>query len=101
MDQTGKVTTYINQRGDDKTMIPRWLKAGVTHAGMGQSIGADRSGVVFGRIFGDNSRADVSIRPSYNRRAVPLLRNGAYLRVVCPHLGSMERRLLRTLGYAL
>ena len=61
MDDTGKVTTYINQRGEGKGMVPRWLSAGVTHAGMGSFIGEDRDLVTFGRIFGDNGRADVSI----------------------------------------
>jgi hypothetical protein len=60
MDEMGRVTTYINQRGEDKGMVPRWVEAGVTHQGMGVDIGADRSGVTFGRIFGDNGRADVS-----------------------------------------
>lgn len=64
MDKTGKVTTYINQRGENKGMIPRWLSAGVTHQGMGANIGDNRQDVAFGRIFGDNARADVSTQPS-------------------------------------
>lgn len=64
MDKTGKVTTYINQRGDDKGMIPRWLPAGQTHQGMGEDIGENREHVTFGRIFGDNGRADVSTADS-------------------------------------
>lgn len=59
MDEQGKVTTYINQRGDGKGMIPRWLSAGQTHLGMGVGIGEKREHVTFGRIFGDNGRADV------------------------------------------
>ena len=55
------VTTYINQRGGDKSMIPSWLDAGVTHAGMGVDIGDDRRKVIFGRIFGDNGRVDVGV----------------------------------------
>lgn len=64
MDENGRVTTWINQRGSDKGMVPRWLEAGVTHLGMGTNIGSDRHQVVFGRIFGDNGRADVSIETS-------------------------------------
>lgn len=61
MDKTGKVTTYINQRGEGKGMVPRWLVAGQAHLGLGVNIGEDRERVTFGRIFGDNGRADVSI----------------------------------------
>ena len=61
MDKTGKTTTYINQRGEGKGMVPRWLPAGQTHLGVGVDIGEDREHVTFGRIFGDNGRADVSI----------------------------------------
>ncbi|KFX87900.1 hypothetical protein V490_07963 [Pseudogymnoascus sp. VKM F-3557] len=58
MDTKGKVTTYINQRGGNKGMIPKWLPAGVTHVGMGVDIGDKREHVTFGRIFGDNGRQD-------------------------------------------
>ncbi|ROT40793.1 hypothetical protein SODALDRAFT_105063 [Sodiomyces alkalinus F11] len=77
MDEHGRVTTWINQRGSDKGMIPRWLDAGVTHQGMGTNIGIDRHQIAFGRIFGDNGRADYihyweSCTLSYcSRRFVP------------------------------
>lgn len=61
MDEEGRVTTYINQRGVSKTMIPYWYKAsndGVTHTGMGKDVGEDRRQVIFGRLFG-SGRADV------------------------------------------
>lgn len=61
MDTKGKVTTYINQRGRTKGMIPKWLPAGVTHGGMGVDIGDKREHVTFCRIFGDNGRHDVSL----------------------------------------
>ena len=70
MDKTGKVTTYINQRGDDKSMIPRWLPAGQTHLGMGEDIGENREHATFGRIFGDNGRADVSTAKSTSSMGV-------------------------------
>jgi hypothetical protein len=62
IDKQGKVTTYINQRDGTKGMIPKWLPAGDTHAGMGTDIGDKREHVTFGRIFGDNGRNDVRLK---------------------------------------
>ncbi|KAF4944222.1 hypothetical protein FSARC_14725 [Fusarium sarcochroum] len=56
IDKTGKVTTFINQRGDGKGMVPSWLDAGVTHGGMGQST-QGREYIMFGRLY-DSSRRD-------------------------------------------
>ena len=60
---SGTVTTYINQRGEGKGMVPRWLTAGEAHSGMDHEIGDDRAGVQFGRLFGGPAaRQDVSRR---------------------------------------
>lgn len=58
MDENGQVTTYINQRGNDKSLKPSWLSAGVTHGGMGTK-GRGRQYVFFGRLY-DSGRQDVS-----------------------------------------
>ncbi|KAM7185430.1 hypothetical protein V8F20_011802 [Naviculisporaceae sp. PSN 640] len=55
LDDTGKVTTYINQRGAEKGMVPFWDEAGVTHGGMG--VAGARSQIRFARIYG-SGRAD-------------------------------------------
>lgn len=61
LSKTGKVTTYINQRDEGKGMVPRWVDAGVTHAGMGDDVGDHREYIQFGRIFGGPAaRHDVS-----------------------------------------
>jgi len=57
LDDTGKVTAYINQRGSKKGLIPVWDPAGVTHAGMGETCA--RSQIRFAKIYG-SGRADVS-----------------------------------------
>ncbi|KAG9249745.1 uncharacterized protein F5Z01DRAFT_631089, partial [Emericellopsis atlantica] len=60
MSTTGRVTTWINQRGSGKGMVPSWLKAGndgITHGGMGTDIGDNREHVRFGRLWDG--------RPSY------------------------------------
>lgn len=54
VDNTGKVTTYINQRGYDKSLVPLWLEAGVTHQGMGTTVGREK--IHFGRIYGYSRR---------------------------------------------
>ena len=59
MDERGKTTTYINQRGDSKTLIPKWLEAGVTHAGMDkqknmiEDDNSDRHRIQFARLYED------------------------------------------------
>ena len=58
LDDTGKITTYINQRGQGKGLIPNWDSVGVTHGGMGEA-GA-RPQIRFARLY-DSGRADVSI----------------------------------------
>jgi hypothetical protein len=60
LDDTGRVTTYINQRGQGDGMIPHWDSVGVTHGGMGEA-GA-RSQIRFARLY-DSGRADVSDLP--------------------------------------
>ncbi|KFY47243.1 hypothetical protein V494_00086 [Pseudogymnoascus sp. VKM F-4513 (FW-928)] len=55
LDDTGKVTTYINQRGQTAGLIPNWDSVGVTHGGMGEE-GA-RSQIRFARVYG-SGRAD-------------------------------------------
>jgi hypothetical protein len=56
LDDTGKVTTYINQRGQTKGLVPFWDSVGVTHGGMGET-GA-RSQIRFARLYG-SGRHDV------------------------------------------
>ncbi len=53
----GQVTTWVNQRGEEKGMVPRWLAAGVTHAG-GFNVydGESRNNIQFGRVFGSGRR---------------------------------------------
>lgn len=61
LSEKGEVTTYINQRGEGKGMVPRWVDTGVTHPGMDDDIGDNREYVQFGRIFGGPAaRHDVS-----------------------------------------
>jgi hypothetical protein len=45
---TGTVTTHINQRGDSEGLAPAWLNAGITHPG----AGFPRANVSFGRVAG-------------------------------------------------
>jgi hypothetical protein len=53
VDDTGKVTTYINNRGTGKgSLVPDWVSAGVTHAGMGVAGARDR--VKFGNVYASN-----------------------------------------------
>ncbi|KAI8951129.1 hypothetical protein F4801DRAFT_546511 [Xylaria longipes] len=56
VDETGKVRTWINQRGNDKNLVPYWRDAGITHAGMHEDVGGQQN-IIFGRIY--------SGRPSY------------------------------------
>ncbi|KAK3904393.1 hypothetical protein C8A05DRAFT_42499 [Staphylotrichum tortipilum] len=55
LDDTGKATTYINQRGQTKGLIPNWDSVGVTHGGMGEA-GA-RSQIRFARLY-ESGRSD-------------------------------------------
>ena len=75
MDNRGKTTTRINQRGDDKSLIPHWLEAVEAYPGVDRQGGKieddneDRHRIQFGRIFADE-RTDVSlalIRMLYER----------------------------------
>ncbi|KAK4162929.1 hypothetical protein QBC43DRAFT_214155, partial [Cladorrhinum sp. PSN259] len=50
MDDTAKVTTYINQRGQTKGLVPYWDSVGVTHNGMSEA-GA-RAQIRFARVYG-------------------------------------------------
>ncbi|KAI1129345.1 carbohydrate esterase family 3 protein [Nemania abortiva] len=56
VDEIGRVRTWINQRGRDKSLVPYWRDAGVTHLGMGENVGGQQN-IIFGRIY--------SGRPSY------------------------------------
>ncbi|KAB8256183.1 hypothetical protein BDV32DRAFT_161282 [Aspergillus pseudonomiae] len=50
LDEEGKVTTYINQRGTGKgSLAPDWRRIGVTHAGMGVKGARDR--IKFGQVY--------------------------------------------------
>lgn len=61
LSETGEVTTYINQRGEGKGMVPLWVDTGVTHIGMDHDIGDHMEYVQFGRLFGGPAaRHDVS-----------------------------------------
>ncbi|KFY70309.1 hypothetical protein V499_09272, partial [Pseudogymnoascus sp. VKM F-103] len=51
----GQVVTYINQRGDGDGLVPKWLEAVVTHAGMGKGVLRDEN-ILFGQVYGE--RAD-------------------------------------------
>lgn len=86
MSTQGTVTTYINQRGEGKGLAPRWLAAGVTHAGAGEDIGDTRSRVQFGRICGsgrrDVSRIITAKNPSGNQI---FLEHWSKLSVFTPH----------------
>lgn len=61
MSKKGEVTTWINQRGNSKSMIPYWQVAewNPTHAGVGEDVGDDREQIQFGRFFG-SGKSDVS-----------------------------------------
>ena len=53
VDDTGQVTTYINNRGTGKgSLVPDWVSAGVTHAGIGVAGARDR--VKFGNVYAGN-----------------------------------------------
>ncbi|OGM47389.1 hypothetical protein ABOM_002570 [Aspergillus bombycis] len=50
LDDKGKVTTYINQRGTGKgSLAPDWRRIGVTHAGM--DIEGARDRIKFGQVY--------------------------------------------------
>lgn len=59
MDEMGRTTTWINQRGTTKSLIPYWLEAGVTHTGMVkdstriQNKNQDRHEIQFPRLLND------------------------------------------------
>ena len=55
----GEVTTWINQRGGQKNMIPDWFDAGVTHAAFDKKFQNNGEAVVWGRILNDE-KTDVS-----------------------------------------
>jgi hypothetical protein len=57
MDDTGKVNTFINNRGSGKGLKPDWSNAGDTHQGLRQA--GTRARVRLARIYGTNRR-DVS-----------------------------------------
>jgi hypothetical protein len=58
LDETGQVTTYINNRGTGKgSLAPDWVSVGVTHAGMQVDGAKDR--VKFGNVYpGNDNGAD-------------------------------------------
>lgn len=51
--ETGRVTTWINQRGGDKSLKPYWRSAGVTHAGVGEDVNGQVDSILFGRLYSD------------------------------------------------
>lgn len=62
MDKTGKVDTFINNRGTGAGMIPDWQYANVTHGGLASFGVTNANSVVkFGRMYG-TGRRDVSTR---------------------------------------
>lgn len=66
MDERGKTKTWINQRGESKSLIPKWLEAGQTHKGLDEQDGkieddnGDRHRIQFARIFADEK---TDVRP--------------------------------------
>jgi hypothetical protein len=55
LDDTGKVTTYINNRGTGKgSLAPDWVSAGVTHAGM--QVDGAKARVKFGKVYTANRK---------------------------------------------
>lgn len=55
MDDEGKVTTYINNRGTGKnSLMPDWVSVGVTHAGMGVAGAKER--IKFGLVYGGSTK---------------------------------------------
>jgi len=60
MDTTGKVDTFINNRGTGVGIIPDWQYADVTHGGLASFGVTNANSVVkFGRMYG-TGRRDVS-----------------------------------------
>ncbi|KAE8155227.1 hypothetical protein BDV25DRAFT_146356 [Aspergillus avenaceus] len=49
LDDQGKVTTYINNRGTGKSLVPDWRSAGVTHEGTG--VAGAKNRIKFGRVY--------------------------------------------------
>ncbi|KAI1076427.1 SGNH hydrolase-type esterase domain-containing protein [Whalleya microplaca] len=49
VDDTGKVTTWVNTVSSKDTLLPEWQDAGVTHQGM--KVSGSRDKVKFGRVF--------------------------------------------------
>lgn len=60
MDETGKVDTFVNNRGTGVGMTPDWRYADVTHGGLSIfNVTNANSAVKFGRMYG-TGRRDVS-----------------------------------------
>ncbi|KAI1350842.1 hypothetical protein F5Y01DRAFT_315312 [Xylaria sp. FL0043] len=81
VDKTGKVRTWINQRGHEKSLAPYWRDAGVTYEGMHEDVKGQEN-IIFGRIY--------SRRPSYLYRHTSYSPYGAYFltATVWENLGS-------------
>ncbi|KAI1273788.1 hypothetical protein F5Y07DRAFT_402064 [Xylaria sp. FL0933] len=81
VDKTGKVRTWINQRGHEKSLVPYWRDAGVTHEGMHEDVKGQEN-IIFGRVY--------SRRPSYLYRHTFYSPYGAYFltATVWENLGS-------------
>ncbi|SPO03558.1 uncharacterized protein DNG_06241 [Cephalotrichum gorgonifer] len=62
VDNTGRITTWINQRGSDKSLVPSWREAGVTHGGMSREVGRDN--ILFARLY-DSGRPDYILQTPY------------------------------------
>ncbi|KAL4860487.1 SGNH hydrolase-type esterase domain-containing protein [Aspergillus spectabilis] len=55
LDDMGKVTTYINNRGTGKgSLVPDWVSAGLTHAGM--QVDGAKARVKFGKVYTANQK---------------------------------------------
>ena len=83
LDEKGKSTIYINQRGSDKSLIPHWVQAASSHGG-GFTLkdGGSREDIQFGRLYG-SGRADVSACPT--RRVDFGITDDKFARIVHVH----------------
>lgn len=88
MDDKGQVSTYINQRGCDKGLVPDWQDAGVTHAGMG--VSGARADVYFSHVYDAKFKSNYVYitHNDYGKYSVGLWKNvgtgGTYLKGAFP-----------------
>jgi hypothetical protein len=95
LDEEGKDTTYINQRGSGKgSLVPEWRRIGITHAGMGDTSARDR--IKFGQVYQGRGADYVWIDSvedgeSYNHHAhvwKNVGKGGTTLKGEIPHVAS-------------